>query len=152
MWVAVPSVQEASAEDPWARQALTENGCYVSTFIFWVRSATRLGIARTFALACVVEAIGVATSVLHTTAAAGLAAVLLGGTFMGLTALGLFSGRRLSTGDPRSALGVMSATFGLGQVVVPAFAGFFRDTMGPFVAASLVAGAARSVASRERPA
>ena len=136
---------------------MTENRCYVSTF-FWTRSAARLGVARTFAPAYVVEAIGIAASVLHTTAAALLAAVLLGDTFMGLTALGLIGARRLSTGDPRSTLGVMSATFGFEQIVGPAFAGFVHDVIGPFVAPSLVAGAALlagaalSVAGRERPA
>ncbi len=72
----------------------------------WVWLGARLGIARTFAVACLIEAVDVATSVLWpTSGGALLAAVLLGGTVMGITALGLVGGRRLAAGDPRRALG-----------------------------------------------
>jgi predicted MFS family arabinose efflux permease len=121
----------------------------------WTRVATSLGIARAFALACVVEAIGVAASALPATAAVLLAAALLGGTFMGLTALGLIGGRQLSRGDPRTTLAVMTAAFGLGQIAGPAFAGLVHDATGSFVGSSLVAaaallvGAVLALASRE---
>ena len=125
--------------------------------VFWSWTATRVGIARAFALACVVEAIGVAASVLRAPMAVLLAAALLGGTFMGLTALGLIGARRLSEGDPRSTLALMTAAFGLGQIVGPAFAGLVHDATGSFVAPSLVAvvallvGALLAAGSRERP-
>ena len=109
---------------------------------FWTWIARRVGIGRAFALACVAEAIGVAASVVHTTAAVLLGAALLGGTFMGLTALGLIGGRRLSSGDPRATLAIMTAAFGLGQIVGPAFAGLVHDTTGSFVLPSLTAVAA----------
>ena len=125
---------------------------------FWTRSGARVGIARAFALACVVEAIGVAASVMGATTAVLLAAALLGGTFMGLTALGLIGARRLSEGDPRNTLAVMTAAFGLGQIVGPAFAGLVSDATGSFVGPSLVAvtallvGAVLALASGERAA
>jgi predicted MFS family arabinose efflux permease len=109
---------------------------------FWTWVARRAGIGHAFALACVAEAIGVAASVMHTTAAVLLGAALLGGTFMGLTALGLIGARRLSSGDPRSTLAIMTAAFGLGQIVGPAFAGLVHDATGSFVLPSLVAVAA----------
>ena len=59
----------------------------------WTWVARRTGIGRAFALACAAEAIGVAASVMHTTAAVLVGAALLGGTFMGLTALGLIGAR-----------------------------------------------------------
>lgn len=114
---------------------------------FWTWIARQVGIARTFALACLAEAIGVAASVMQTTAAVLVGAALLGGTFMGLTALGLIGARRLSTGDPRSTLAVMTAAFGLGQIVGPAFAGLVYDTTGTFVLPSLTAVAALLVAA-----
>ena len=85
----------------------------------WTRLGARLGIPRAFAAACLVEAIGVAASVLWPTmVGALLAAALLGGTFMGLTALGLAGARRLAAGgDPRRALGLLTAAFGAGQIV-----------------------------------
>jgi predicted MFS family arabinose efflux permease len=108
----------------------------------WTWTARRLGLARAFALACVAEAVGVAASVMQTTAAVLVGAALLGGTFMGLTALGLIGARRLSHGDPRSALALMTAAFGVGQIVAPAFAGLVHDATASFVLPSLTAVAA----------
>ena len=105
----------------------------------WTWVGARIGVARAFALACLVEAVGVAASVLWI-AAPGvvLAAALLGGTFVGITALGLDGARRLTRGDSRRVLALMTAAFGLGQIVGPAFAGFLFDRTGSFVPSSLL--------------
>jgi predicted MFS family arabinose efflux permease len=106
----------------------------------WTSIGEKIGVARAFALACVVEAVGVAASVLWLTPPGILfAATLLGGTFMGITALGLVGARRLSQGDPRRTLAVMTAAFGLGQIVGPTFAGAIYDATGTFVVPSLTA-------------
>jgi len=106
----------------------------------WSWLGARLGITRAFAAACLVEAAGVAASVLWPTAAGTLlAAALLGGTFMGLTALGLAGARRLAPAGPRRALGLMTAAFGAGQIVGPALAGFLHDRLGGFLVPSLLA-------------
>src|SRR6202045_154879 len=56
----------------------------------WVWIARSLNISRAFALACVIEATGVMASVAWQTASGiFVAAILVGGTFMGITALGL---------------------------------------------------------------
>ena len=114
----------------------------------WASIGEKLGIARAFALACGIEAVGVAASVLWL-APPGilLAAALLGGTFMGITALGLVGARRLSEGDPRRTLAVMTAAFGLGQIVGPAFAGAVYDATGTFLVPSLTAVSALLVAA-----
>lgn len=110
----------------------------------WTKIAARLGIQRTFAVACAMEAAGVLASVAwRTPAGIFAAAVLVGGTFMGLTALGLIRARALAAeGDPQRALALMTGAFGLGQIVGPAFAGFLSDRLGSFTAPSLVAVAA----------
>lgn len=109
----------------------------------WTFIEARLGIARAFALACVLESLGVATSVLWVRPAGVLlAAALLGGTFMGITALGLIWARRLARGDPRRILALMTASFGLGQIVGPAFAGVAYDVTGSLLVPSLTAAAA----------
>jgi predicted MFS family arabinose efflux permease len=122
---------------------------------FWTGIADRIGIARAFALACLAEACGVAASVLWiATAGVFCAAVLLGGTIMGITALGLIGGRRLAAGDPRGTMAAMTAVFGVGQIVGPAFAGAGYDATGSFVlpsmtaAGALVLGAALAAAAR----
>jgi len=106
----------------------------------WTWVGGRIGIAQAFALACVMEAGGVAASVLWL-AIPGvlLAAALLGGTFMGLTALGLMGAHRLAQGDPRWTLAVMTAAFGLGQIVGPTFAGVVYDATGTLLGPSLTA-------------
>jgi predicted MFS family arabinose efflux permease len=106
----------------------------------WTWVGAKIGIARGFALACGIEAVGVAASVLWLTPSGVLlAAALLGGTFMGITALGLIRARHLSSGDPRRTLAVMTAAFGLGQIVGPVFAGVIYDATGTFLVPSLTA-------------
>jgi predicted MFS family arabinose efflux permease len=73
--------------------------------------------------------------------------VFLAGTFMGLTALGLIAARELATGDPRRVLAAMTAAFGLGQIIGPAFAGYSFDQTGSFMTASLVAAVALFIAA-----
>jgi predicted MFS family arabinose efflux permease len=114
----------------------------------WTWAARRIGIARAFACACLLQAAGVAASVLWIDAAGLLlAAALLGGTFMGQTALGLIRARQLASGDLRRTLAVMTAAFGLGQIVGPAFAGLVYDATGSLLAPSLTAVAALLVAA-----
>lgn len=115
----------------------------VPSVALWTWIGRRIGNERAFSLACVLEGVGVAASVLWPDTAGVLAAAaLLGGTFMGLTALGLIQGRQRAPGDPRRMLALMTASFGLGQIVGPAFAGVVYDVTGSFVGPSLVAVAA----------
>jgi len=114
----------------------------------WTVIESRMGIARAFALACALEAIGVAASGLWIDRLGILlAAALLGATFMGITALGLIWGRRLAQGDPRSILGMLTAAFGFGQIIAPTLAGVVFDATGSFVLPSLIASAALLIAA-----
>lgn len=114
----------------------------------WGWIGRRIGNGRGFALACLAEGIGVTLSVLGSGAVAILlAAALLGGTIMGITALGLVHARDLSTSDPRRAIALMTAAFGLGQVIGPSFAGFAYEASGAFTLPTLVAAAALLIAS-----
>ena len=114
----------------------------------WTWVGTRIGVIRTFAAACLAEAVGVAASVLWiATPGVLLAAALLGGTFMGITALGLVGARQLSQGDPRRVLAFMTAAFGLGQIIGPVFAGVLHDKTGSFAPSSLTAVAALIIAA-----
>jgi len=107
---------------------------------FWTRIAALLGAARAFALACLVEAIGVAATVIWQTGPGiFLSAVLVGGTFMGLTALGLIRARTLAGGEPRRVLAYMTGAFGTGQIIGPAFAGVLSDWLGSFTVPSIAA-------------
>ena len=119
----------------------------------WTWVAAPIGIPRAFALACVVEAVGVLASVAwQTTAGVFAAAILVGGTFMALTALGLMRGRELAQngaqgGDARRALALMTSAFGIGQIVGPYFAGLASDWLGSFTMPSVAAAAALVIAA-----
>jgi predicted MFS family arabinose efflux permease len=89
-----------------------------------------------------IEAAGVGLSALSTgTVALALAAAALGGTFVGLTAVGLQEAARRAGGDGRAMMALMTASFGLGQMIGPAMAGWMRDLTGSFAAPSLIAAA-----------
>jgi predicted MFS family arabinose efflux permease len=114
----------------------------------WQRLGQRVGLLKAYAVACLVEAGGVAASV-EWVSPAGIcvSAILLGGTFMGLTALGLMGARELSGGQPQRALGLTTASFGFGQMIGPTVAGVLSEYSGSLRAASLAATAALVLAA-----
>jgi predicted MFS family arabinose efflux permease len=120
----------------------------IPSVAFWTRLGERIGIMNAFAAACVIEAIGVAASVEWVTiSGVGLSALLLGGTFMGLTALGFMAARVLSGGNSHRAFGRMTASFSIGQMLGPTLAGFLSEQFGSFRVASLIAALALAAAA-----
>lgn len=126
--------------------------CAAPSIYVWNRIAARTGVRNAFALACVLESAGVALTVISTSPALFLlGAALLGATFMGITALGLAEARREASPDGAAAirrmLAVLTASFGVGQVAGPWFAGQLHHLTGSFSASSLAAAAALLVAA-----
>jgi predicted MFS family arabinose efflux permease len=106
----------------------------------WNRVALRIGNAQAFAWAGVLEALGVSASVFwQTPTGIVLCAVLLGGTFVSVTAIGLVEARRLAPNQAGRSVAVMTVAFGLGQILGPSFAGFLYDQSGSFLLPSLAA-------------
>jgi predicted MFS family arabinose efflux permease len=116
--------------------------------LLWGALGRRIGILRAYAVASLVEAVGVAASVLWLqTAGVVVAALFLGGTFMGLTALGLIAAREAGDGDPRPRIALMTASFSLGQILGPSFAGFIYDATGSLTMPTIAAAAALVMAA-----
>ena len=114
----------------------------------WLWMARRIDVFRTFAVVCLVEAIGVLASVLWLEAIGTLvAAACVGGSFMGLTALGMLAARRLTAGDARRPVALMTVGFSVGQMAGPTFAGVAHDLSGSFLLPSLCAAASLVLAS-----
>ncbi|WP_322418400.1 YbfB/YjiJ family MFS transporter [Mesorhizobium huakuii] len=114
---------------------------FPSTWL-WQKIAGRVGLNAAYALACFIEVIGVTASV----ALGGylgplLGGLLLGGTFIAITALGLQAARRQAPQAPRRIFALMTASFGLGQIVGPIAAGLLAQMSGDFFLASIVAAA-----------
>lgn len=115
----------------------------IPSVAFWTWLSERIGIMNAFAAACAIEALSVAASVEWVTiTGVCFSALLLGGTFMGLTALGFMAARALSAANSHQAFGRMTASFGIGQMVGPLLAGFLSEQFGSFRVASLIAAAA----------
>ena len=112
----------------------------------WTALGARWGTRRAYAIAAFVQAVGVAVSAAWLTPATVLAASLIvGGSFMGLTSLGLLCARE-GGGDPRSRIALVTAVFSAGQILGPVFAGYLYDHTGSLAVPSWAAAAALVVA------
>lgn len=98
--------------------------------VLWARTAQRVGYVRALLLCYLIQAVGIALPALSGAAwAAAASAVLFGGTFVSIAALTLTYARRLV--GMRAAglmIGILTAAYGVGQV------------LGPLVAAALAEG------------
>lgn len=127
---------------------LVVGGAAAPSVAIWSWIAGKTGALRALAAACALQAVGIAASVLWVSApGVMLASALLGGTIMGITALGLAAARLLTKGDPRRAMAMITASFGVGQIIGPVFAGYMHDLSGSFLSSSLAASAALAVAA-----
>ena len=109
----------------------------------WSWIAAHLGVLRAYALACLIEAAGVAVGGLWLSPVGALsAAALLGGTFMGITALGFAAARAMAPHQQRRSFAMITAAFGLGQIAGPTVAGVMLDRTQSFAGASILAATA----------
>lgn len=108
--------------------------------IAWKPVARRYGVAAAYLAALLVEMVGVAVTV-TLPASALIGGVLLGLTFVVITAYGLQLGRILASESPRQVLALMTAAFGVGQILGPLGAGFLAARTGSYVLPSLAAAA-----------
>jgi MFS family permease len=124
-------------------------GCAtIPSIPLWQWLGRRAGLLNAYALACLVEAVGVTISV-EWVDLTGIcvSAVLFGGTFMGLTAIGIMAARELSSGGAQWAIGLTTASFGLGQMIGPTVAGILSDQSGSLRSASFLAAGALVLAA-----
>ncbi|HEY5634793.1 MAG TPA: YbfB/YjiJ family MFS transporter [Burkholderiaceae bacterium] len=99
----------------------------------WLRVMQRFGPWRALTAAYLLEALGVAAAVSgHSLALVGIGAALLGGTFVGITALGLTTARNLAPGTAGPVIARMTAAFGFGQIAGPALGGWMAERTGGF--------------------
>jgi predicted MFS family arabinose efflux permease len=106
----------------------------------WRRAVLRIGIVGVYLVGLLVEAIGLILAVsLPSPYAPLIGGLMLGATFIMVTAYGLQIGRTLSPQSPRKALAVMTAAFGVGQIIGPLVAGWLAEGSGSFTVPTLVA-------------
>ncbi len=110
------------------------------SLLVWKPVERRHGVAAAYLMAILVETIGVAaTVVLPFPASALIGGGLLGLTFIVITAYGLQLGRMLASASARRVLALMTAAFGVGQILGPLGAGFLAARTGSYALPSLAA-------------
>lgn len=136
------AIARASASGPiieflcWFIAGLTAT---VALFI-WKPFVRLLGLGGVYVAALIIEAIGVlATVELPHSVAPLIGGALFGATFLAITAYGLQIGRRLSPESPRRILALMTAAFGVGQIIGPVVAGWIAQATGNFVLPTIIA-------------
>ena len=106
--------------------------------IFWSAIAERIGYATALALAYAVQLAGILLPAITDSPWAALAAaIFFGGTFMAITALILAVGRQSARGQ---GFAVLTAGFGLGQILGPLLAGYLGAGRAGFDTALFIAG------------
>jgi len=110
--------------------------------VLWSRLAQRWGAANALIAAHVVQAAGIIAPVFFGSLWVSLlAAVCFGGTFMGITAVAVAFGGRIAR-HPARMVGLLTAAFGLGQMIGPVAAGWLAERQGGFDGSLLFAAAA----------
>jgi predicted MFS family arabinose efflux permease len=88
--------------------------------LFWQFVSNRVGLLPALILAYLIQAGGLLVPVLwHTVPGTVIGAAALGATLVGITALGLQQARLMAGDQAPRALALMTASFGLGQVIGP---------------------------------
>jgi predicted MFS family arabinose efflux permease len=112
----------------------------IPSLYLWGLVARRYGPAAAFLAGCAVEAVGVAASVsLGGWIGPILGGILLGGTFVAITAFGLQASRLLAPDSPRRVFALMTASFGVGQIIGPIVAGILASRTGSYFVPSMAA-------------
>jgi predicted MFS family arabinose efflux permease len=149
-------VQNVTNSPEIAKASWIVTGCAAALSAPVWRVAARRGYLPMLMLAFVVQAAGALLPILsHSSVAALGAGLLLGGTFMGITVLSLQYGVLLSGRPSANTVAVMTALYGVGQIIGPIVAGG-KGFYTAFVvsAVSLLAGAglllAASIIKREQ--
>jgi predicted MFS family arabinose efflux permease len=142
----VRHASQAAAIEPWI-WSLVGVAAIPSVSVWWWLGK-HIGTLKAYAVACLIEAVGVAASVEWSTVSGiGMAAVLLGGTFMGITALGFIGAQKLAIDRPQRAMGQITSSFALGQMIGPTLAGYLYEQLGSFQLPTLLAAGALVLAA-----
>jgi predicted MFS family arabinose efflux permease len=113
----------------------------IPSVALWANLAGRVGYARSLAGAYVLQAVGIALPIAGGAGAAFASAVLFGGTFAGITALTLALAGHLTPRHSARIIGMLTAVFGVGQMIGPVLAGFIVSRAQDFTPALTAASA-----------
>jgi hypothetical protein len=137
----------AGSVDPIHVWAMFGLGAIPSCF-FWHAWHMRLGTRRSLMANLLVQAIGVVLpAIAHSPAVYLGSALLVGGTFMGTVTIVMPAARRVAETMRFNILAIVTAAYGVGQIVGPLVANALYVRSGSFDAALVIAAAALAVAA-----
>lgn len=120
----------------------------VPSCFFWHWLRLRLGTRHSLGLNMGVQGIGVVLPVFsHSAAAYLLSAFLVGGTFVGTVTIAMPAARRVAHAVRFNMMAVMTAVYGVGQIVGPLVANAILASTQSFTGSLLAAGGALAVAA-----
>ena len=110
--------------------------------VLWPYIARRIGNRQALLAAYILQAIGILVSIWADSLVEVLfAAVAFGGTFLGIVAMTLAEGNRRMKADGRRAAAILTASFGIGQMLGPVLAGMLADIQEGFALPLMLAAA-----------
>jgi MFS family permease len=113
----------------------------VPSTILWPYVARRIGNKRTLLIAYAFQSVGIFVSMYADSIIEVLfVAVSFGGTFLGIVAMTLAEGNLRLPNDGRRAAAVLTASFGIGQMLGPVLAGILADIQQGFFLPLMLAG------------
>jgi hypothetical protein len=117
----LPAIMAADpVTQPWAGWAWTAAGiAAIPSGIFWVAFSRRFGLWAGLIAAHLAQASGIVLPLSGTGIAGIASAMLFGGTFVGIVSLSFQLGRRLAAGASTKVVGLLTAVYGLGQILGP---------------------------------
>ena len=116
--------------------------------ILWDLVARRFGNMNALIAASLLQAVGILLPVIEPSLMLTmLGAILFGGTFVGIVCLVLTMAGRFYPSRPAKFMGKMTISFGIAQIVAPAFTGILREHNGDYAVGLYTASATMLVGS-----
>lgn len=111
----------------------------IPSCIIWMRLAHKYGSVNVIILAMTLQVLGIMISALTNNMYLNLfSGVLYGGTFIGLVALFMNLGGKLSGGNPVALMGAITTAYGIGQVSAPLYSVALVEEFGNYTYALYV--------------
>lgn len=105
----------------------------IPSCIIWMRLAHKYGSVNIIMIAMLIQVIGILIPTLTSNVYLNLfCGVLYGGTFIGLVALFMSLGGKLSNGNPVIMMGALTTVYGIGQVAAPLYSVALTEYFGNY--------------------